>query len=188
MPGSAGDAVKLAMLVFSLGIDTLSVAVALGISGIGRANRLRVGLSFSLFEGVMPLIGLSLGRVSGSLLGGVASFVGIAALFGVGAWMAYESVWRDEDAPFDIDGWSGLIVTSLSVSLDEFAVGFGIGALGLPIVLAVLCIALQAFVLTIVGTALGNRIGERLAERAEALAGIVLAGLALVLLVQQLRG
>jgi putative Mn2+ efflux pump MntP len=39
-----------------------------------------------------------------------------------------------------------------------------------------------------VGTALGNRIGERLAERAEMVAGVVLAGLALVLVVEKLVG
>jgi putative Mn2+ efflux pump MntP len=72
--------------------------------------------------------------------------------------------------------------------MDELAVGFSMGTLGLPIIPAVIVIASQAFVLTFAGTALGNRIGERLTERAELVAGCVLCGLALVLLLENFQG
>lgn len=183
-----GTDLKLALLVLSLGVDTLAVAVGLGISGAGRGNRLRVGASFALFEGGMPLVGFLLGHVVSATLGGLASLLGIAVLLGVGAWMIYEAL-EDEDEPGSaVDTWRGLLLTSLSVSMDELAVGFSMGALGLPILLAVLLIAAQAFLLTFVGTALGNRIGARLAERAELAAGLVLAGLALVLLLGRITG
>jgi len=184
----AGSALKLAILILSLGLDTLAVALALGISGIGRRNRLRVGTSFALFEGGMPLIGFVAGRLVSGAIGDIASLIGIAVLFGVGVWMVYEGVSGEEEANFDIDRWRGLLLTSLSISLDELAIGFSMGALGLPIALTVLLIALQAFVLTLVGTTVGNRIGEELAERAELAAGLVLCGLALVLLGQKLLG
>jgi len=184
----AGSALKLAILILSLGLDTLVVAVALGISGIGRRNRLRVGTSFALFEGGMPLIGFVAGRLVSGAIGDIASLIGIAVLFGVGVWMVYEGVSGEEGANFDIDRWRGLLLTSLSISLDELAIGFSMGALGLPITLTVLLIALQAFVLTLVGTTVGNRIGEELAERAELAAGLVLCGLALVLLGEKLLG
>jgi putative Mn2+ efflux pump MntP len=179
---------KLAVLVFSLGLDTLTVAVSLGIAGIGRRNRFRVGASFATFEGGMPLVGFVAGRLISGATGDIASWVGIVVLFAVGAYMVSESFSGEDEPNFSIDTWRGLLLTSLSVSLDELAIGFSMGALGLPIVLAVVLIAAQAFLLTFVGTALGNRIGERLAERAEMVAGVVLAGLALVLVVEKLVG
>ena len=179
---------KLGVLVLSLGLDTLTVAVGLGISGIGRRNRLHVGASFALFEGGMPLVGFLLGKAISGVLGDIASYAGIAVLFAVGGWMVYESLSGEEEASFDVENWRGLVLTSVSVSLDELAIGFSMGALGLPIALAVVLIASQAFVLTFIGTALGNRIGKRLAEHAGLVAGIVLAGLAAVLLAEKVVG
>lgn len=179
---------KLAALVLSLGVDTATVAVSLGIAGIGRRNRVRVGASFALFEGAMPLVGFLAGRLIGGVMGDISSWVGILVLFGVGAYMAAESLSDRDEAILNIDTWSGLLLTSLSVSLDELAIGFSMGALGLPIAPAVILISAQAFILTFVGTALGNRIGERLAERAEFVAGAVLAALAVGLVVEKLAG
>jgi putative Mn2+ efflux pump MntP len=188
MSSDLGTDFKLAVLVLSLGLDTLTVAVSLGIAGIGRRNRVRVGASFALFEGGMPLVGFVAGRLISGAIGDIASWVGIVVLFSVGVYMVYESVAGEDEANFNIDTWRGLVLTSLSVSMDELAIGFSMGALGLSIVLAVMLIAAQAFILTFAGTALGNRIGERLAERAESVAGVVLAGLAVVLVVEKLVG
>jgi manganese efflux pump family protein len=179
---------KLGVLVLSLGLDTLTVAVGLGMSGVGHSDRLRVGASFALFEGGMPLVGFVIGRGAGGVLGDAASLMGIVVLFGVGAWMVYEAIAGDEKAHVDVEDWRGLVLTSISVSLDELAIGFGMGALGLPILVTVILIAAHAFVLTLVGTAVGNRIGERLAERAELAAGLVLCGLAVVLLGEKVIG
>jgi putative Mn2+ efflux pump MntP len=188
MPHDTATLLKIALLVLSLGLDTFTVAVALGIAGIGRRNRLRVGASFALFEGGMPLVGFIAGRFISGALGTVASLVGIVVLFGAGVWMVYESLAGDEDLDLQVDSWRSLALTSLSVSLDELAIGFSMGALGLPIGITVALIAAQAFTLTLLGTALGNRVGEELAERAERVAGLVLCGLAVGLLAERLAG
>ena len=188
MPHDLSTNLKLAVLVLSLGLDTLTVAVSLGIAGIGRSNRVRVGVSFALFEGGMPLVGFLFGRIINGVVGDIAAWVGIIVLFAVGTYMVFEFITGEVEPNFTIDTWRGLLLTSLSVSLDELAIGFSMGALGLPIVLAVILIAVQAFFLTFVGTTFGNKIGERLAERADLVAGVVLAGLALVLVVEKLAG
>jgi putative Mn2+ efflux pump MntP len=185
---SFATGVKLALLVFSLGLDTLAVAVALGMSGIGRQNRLRAATSFALFEGVMPLAGFFIGRGASGAAGDVASIAGIVVLFGVGAWTIQESLRGDDEREPAVESIGGLILTSLSVSMDELAVGFSMGALGLPILLTVILIAAQAFLVTLIGAAAGQRIGEHVAERGEMLAGVVLCGLALVLAVERLHG
>jgi manganese efflux pump family protein len=180
-----GTAVKLALLVLSLGLDTFAVAVALGISGIGGRTRLRAAAGFALFEGLMPLVGFFLGTAISGVEAEIAAVAGIVVLFGVGAWMIWESISGEEDREPAVETLGGLVLTSLSVSMDELAVGFSMGALGLPAGPAVALIAAQAFLITLLGTAVGNRIGEHVAERGETVAGVVLCGLALVLAVQE---
>ncbi len=71
---------------------------------------------------------------------------------------------------------------SLSVSLDELAIGFSLGLLHVPVLLAAAIIAAQAFVVTMVGKALGRIVGTVVAERAEMLSGLMLTVLACFLL------
>lgn len=188
MPHDTTTAIKLALLVLSLGLDTFTVAVALGMSGIGGTTRVRAGASFALFEGVMPLAGFGLGQMVSSAAGQAASSLGLLILFGAGVWVLYESMSGSESANMRVDNWKALAVTSLAVSLDELAVGFSMGALGLPIVLSAILIATQAFVVTLIGTTIGRYLADTLAERAGTAAGIVLCSLALVLAAQKVAG
>jgi putative Mn2+ efflux pump MntP len=54
-----------------------------------------------------------------------------------------------------------LLTVAVSVSLDELAVGFSFGLPHIPILLAVALIALQAFILTLVGTTLARSSEKR---------------------------
>lgn len=172
-------------LFLSLGLDTFAVAVGLGISGLGRRDQLRYGTAFALAEGTMPLVGFLLGQVVAIAVGDVASYVAIALLFGVGLYTIWEATHEDERT-YEGASLGRLGVMALSVSLDELAVGFSIGLLHVPIALAVIYIAAQAFAVTMLGTALGRFLGERVAEGAELLSGVVLSLLAVVLLGEKL--
>jgi putative Mn2+ efflux pump MntP len=79
-----------------------------------------------------------------------------------------------------------LIVIGLSVSLDELAIGFTLGLLGVPVLPALVAIGTQAFVASQVGFRLGGSLSGRFREVAERLAGIVLIALACVLLAERL--
>src|SRR5579859_539656 len=65
-------------LFLSLGLDTLAVAVGLGISGLDRRDRIRVGMSFALAEGIMPLVGFLLGDTLARVVGSIAGWVAAA--------------------------------------------------------------------------------------------------------------
>jgi manganese efflux pump family protein len=171
-----------AVLFLSLGLDTLGVAIGLGISGLSRRQRLRFGVGFALAEGIMPLVGFLLGKALAQAAGNVASYLAIALLLAVGLYMLRESTKSKREAQYEADTFLRLAVVAASVSMDELAVGFSLGLLGVPILLAALYIGLQAFVVTLVGTAIGRRVGELFAERAEMVAGIALTLLAFFLL------
>jgi len=179
------------ILFGSLGLDTLAVALGVGISGLPRERWLRLGLTFAAFEGGMPVAGLLIGRFFGPNLGGVAPYLAAGLLLIIGILAIREARQDDNgiDKAFEASlSGRALLLTGFSIGLDELAVGFSLGVLGVALGPALGYIAIQAFVLTIAGLFLGERIGGRLGERAELAAGIALTLLAVALIVNEATG
>lgn len=178
---------KLFLFVLPLGLDTFAVSAALGMRGLPGRQRLRVSLLMSGFEMAMPVIGLLIGRGVGQAVGGVADYVAIAVLVGVGIWMLIENEGAEEEKVGQLAAGRGFAVLALglSISLDELAMGFTIGLLHLSIVLAVILIGAQAFVVAQLGLRLGSRLGQTAREAAENVAGIALVGLAVLVLAEK---
>lgn len=183
-----------AIIFVSLGLDTLAVALGLGLSGLPRDRWLRVGLTFAVFEGLMPVVGLLIGQGLGAALGAIATYVAAGILVVIGGLEIKEAILDndDDDAVSDLSPAAEkkrpLLLTGLSVSLDELAVGFALGVLHVPLGPALAYIAVQAFALTFVGLLIGQRLGKRLGERAELAAGVVLALLGVAIFVSEITG
>lgn len=180
---------KLLAFVLPLGLDSFAVAAALGASQVTTAwQRLRISLVFVIFEGGMPLIGLALGSALAHGIGHIADYLAAAAVIGIGIWMLLARDKDEEDKAGRIMTSRGLALVGLgiSISLDELAIGFGIGLARLPVGVVIAAIALQAFVAAQLGLALGAKIAERWRERAERVAGIALILLGAYLIAQQL--
>jgi putative Mn2+ efflux pump MntP len=188
--GDHGSVLRIAALVLPLGLDTFAVAAAMSVAQLTASQRLRLSVLFAAFEGGMPLVGLIIGAGLGRLIGGLADYLAIAALAGLGAYMLRSEGEQDEPlmALFARAHGIGIVGLGLSVSLDELAIGFTIGLLRVPLVPAVLLIAAQAFIVSQVGFALGGRVAEAVREGAERLAGAVLIALAVLLLLSKLVG
>jgi len=175
-----GSALKIAALVVPLGLDTLAVAIVLGIAGFPTHQRLRLSLFFAGFETAMPLIGVALGAPLGEAIGGVANYCAAAVIGALGLYMLLQ---RSEEAEGERllamtkrGLWSATALGA-SISLDGLAIGFSAGLLDLPIVPMAVAIGLQAFVVTHIGVRVGVRVGERTREAAERLAGAALIAL-----------
>lgn len=183
-----------AVIFFSLGLDTLAVSLSLGLSGLPRSRWARVGLTFALFEGLMPVIGLLIGQRLGTFFGDIAEYIAAGILIVIGALEIKEAFTDDDDDDESLaltptgEQQRPLVLVGLSVSLDELAVGFALGVLHVALGLALAYIAVQAFALTFVGLLIGRRLGRRFGERAELAAGIVLALLGVALLVSAITG
>jgi putative Mn2+ efflux pump MntP len=180
---------RVVALVLPLSLDTFAIAAALGMTRLTVAQRVRFGLLFAAFEGGMPVIGLLVGAGLGRVIGGLSEYVAIVALAGLGFYILFG---RDEDDErvkrLVASTGTAMIVLGLSVSLDELAIGFGLGLLNVPIVPAIVLIAAQAFIVSQVGFAIGGRIGEATREGAEKVAGAALILIAAALLVAKILG
>ncbi len=190
---------RLLPLIFSLGLDTLALSIALGLAPLPSRTRLRLALTFAAAEGLMPAVGLLMGRPVGQAIGGWAVYIAGILLIATGLWLLREAMGEDDDDD-DGGGEQGKILSAasarglplvgiaLSISLDELAMGFSFGVLRLPVVPALIAIALQALVVSIAGQWLGQHVGGALGERAEMAAGVVLCLLGLGFIGARLLG
>ena len=170
---------RIATFVIPLGFDTFAVAVALGLRGL---HPLRPALLFALFETAMPLIGILVGRYVGLRFGILAVYIGAIILIGIGIHTLRETLERNkETVSLSFESLRGILLAGLGISTDEIAMGFPLGALGLPIVAVLAAIAVQAFFATVIGILTGHRIGTALGRRTSRIAGLA-AGVAFLLL------
>jgi putative Mn2+ efflux pump MntP len=179
---------KLIALIVPLGLDTLGVALALGVAGFPTHRRTQLSLWFATFEAGMPLIGIALGAPLGRAIGSTADYFAIALIAALGIYMliADEAENPDRLLSMSQQGFLGATALGISISLDELAIGFSAGLLRFPVVAMVIAIAVQAFVVTQIGVRIGARAGANMREAAEKLAGVALLALGAVLLIERI--
>jgi putative Mn2+ efflux pump MntP len=175
-------------LILPLALDTFAVSAAVGLTNPTRRDRLRLSGVFALFEGGAPAIGILVGGPLGAALGAIADYLAIAILIGFGAFILLRSEDGENERASRMVSARGpaLILIGLSVSLDELAIGFSLGLLGVPVLPFLAAIAAQAFAASQLGFRLGASLSERLFENAERLAGIALIALGAILLAERL--
>jgi manganese efflux pump family protein len=75
------------------------------------------------------------------------------------------------------------VLLAVALSLDNLAVGLGLGLLQTPVIVAAIFMGACSLVLTIIGLELGRQLGARVGERSELFSGIVLVAAGLFVLV-----
>jgi putative Mn2+ efflux pump MntP len=177
--------------VLPLGLDSFAVAAAVGAAGtLPVAARWRIAALFVVFEAGMPLVGLALGAPLARAIGPVANYIAAAAVVAIGLWMLLHDEGDDEEKAERLVTARGVALLGLgvSISLDELAIGFGLGLAHLPLAPVIVGIAAQALIAAHLGLWLGALVAERFREAAERLAGVVLVVMGIVLAVEQLLG
>jgi putative Mn2+ efflux pump MntP len=190
--------VKLVLVVMPLGLDTFALSTILGILPMPLHARIRTTITFAIAEGIMPAVGLLIGLPVGAAIGKWSGYLAGALILAVGLWMWYKERHEDNEDDDTAEGeaaqiakmatkagW-GLIGLALSISLDELAVGFSFGVLGLPLVPVLLLIALQALLVSFAGQWIGRRLGKNIGSYAEKLVGPLFCALGIWFIVAQL--
>jgi manganese efflux pump family protein len=166
---------KVLAVALALALDVFAVSVGVGVRGVSRGTKIRIGIAFACAEIVMNVVGAGLGLAVGKLIGGVAGYIGFAALIGLGIYMMKESRSElSEGAGLDLSRGSGLLIAALSISLDSLGIGFSILYIGVPLVESLVVIGVVSICATTLGLALGQHIGARAGGNAAFLGGLLL--------------
>jgi putative Mn2+ efflux pump MntP len=180
----------LLLVAVSLGLSNFAAAVSLGVAGVDARTRLRVTVIFGLFEAGMPVIGLLAGERVATQLGPASRWIGGGLLVGVGLYGLVASLRarRAESArrapaarPAVPVGHLRLWLSGLALSLDNLAVGFGLGAYRVPVLAGAVIIGAVSVALSLVGLELGARLGGWAGRRADQLGGVILIAVGAVI-------
>ena len=155
--------VPMLLLGFSAGLSNFGGAVGLGVLPLTMRHRLQIIGSFLAMEILMPVIGLLLGnRLAGSIGTKGNLFAGVV-LVGIGGYTLLETRREAKDLKIPVRTRTILLLAT-ALSLDNLAIGMGLGLLGAPIVLAAGFMGFSSLVLTLVGLELGAVSGIALAS------------------------
>jgi manganese efflux pump family protein len=186
MPSEHITIIKIIAVAIAIGLDVFALSVGVGIGSNQWSVRVRLGVAFATAEITMQVIGYELGTGAGALLGEVAEWLGFGLLALVGAFMIRESYKHESEPSFDLTRGVGLLLASLSISLDSLGVGFALPATGIPLVPLLITVSITTSAFTFTGLAFGQRVGERYEHDAQRTAGGILILLAVLFSIQHL--
>jgi putative Mn2+ efflux pump MntP len=173
--------VELLVLGLVLSLDNFRASIALGTLPFSRRRAVQVALTFGLWDGVAPLVGLLIGRYLNEPIGRIADYVGPAVMGVYGLYLLVRSV--RAEAPDELDHPWVLFGIPLSLSVDNLIAGTSLGLLGFSPVLSATIFAAITAVMSFVGLCLGRLVGHFIRIRADLLSGIALVVMAVVLAV-----
>jgi len=181
MTAFAGEMVTLMLMALALGMDAFSVGLGMGMLSLRLKQIFIIGLTVGIFHVWMPLIGIVAGKFLSEQYGTIATYAGGILLILLGGQMFLASIREEESRSLEPVG-TGLLLFSLSVSLDSLSVGLSLGIFGAKTVMAVILFGVSATLLTWLGLILGKKIQGWLGKYSEALGGCILIGFGLRLL------
>jgi manganese efflux pump family protein len=165
----------LLLVSVSLGMDNFAAAIAIGLSGVDRRLRLRIALSFGLFEAGMPILGLLIGRHAASTLGSYADLIAGFLVIATGLYSLFSALRGDLQPITAASPPTGrLIITGFALSFDNLVVGFALGAYNVSLVVAAVVIGVVSIAMSLAGLELGARLGEHVLRGSDLLAGVIL--------------
>ncbi|PWJ02686.1 hypothetical protein DKG34_36875 [Streptomyces sp. NWU49] len=163
---------EILVLGFVLSLDNFRVSIALGTVPFGLKRAVQVALAFGLWDAIMPLVGLLIGRQIGELVGGVADLVGAAALGGYGLYLVISALRNPE--PDELDHPWALFGIPLTLSLDNLVAGASLGILGLSPWFSAAVFGAMTVVMSLIGLRLGRAAARFIRIRSDLLSGVTL--------------
>ena len=175
----------LLLVAASVGLSNLAAAIGIGFGGVTTWTRLRVALTFGVFEAGMPIVGLVVGAGLASGIGHAARWIGAAVLIVIGIVTVIQA-WRQpaeaaRGQPPRTDSWGRLLVSAFALSLDNLAAGFALGTLHVGVAEGAIVIGVVSVLMSLAGLELGSRIGAAAGRRGEQIGGAILVAVGVAL-------
>lgn len=174
------------LLLTSLGLslDACAVSVALSLRYKSKVRLGTAAFAFALFQALMPLLGYLVGLPFEGWVEPIDHWVAFLLLGGLGLKMLLE---KEGNSKSSQSLSVGLIASlALATSLDAFAVGIGLHALGWNLLPSVACIGGVTLLLCLFGMIAGRYLHSSHTDRIEKIGGLVLIGLGIKILIEHL--
>ncbi|MDU2063816.1 MAG: manganese efflux pump [Sporomusaceae bacterium] len=162
------------LLSIALGADLFSVAVPIGMQGLEKERIFFSSVVFACFHIFMIWAGYFFGHLLGDVLTAQASAFGATILILLGCNMLWEQKQGKEMRSCRLRG-GALVSLAVSVSLDAFVAGIGLGILEVNLLFFSLILGLTIFVISFCGFTLGDKLGAFVGRYAPVLGGLLLA-------------
>ena len=180
-------------LGISLAMDAFSVSITNGMqcTRFKFRNALADGVTFGIFQALMPLIGLFLGLSCLKYIEPIDHWIAFILLGGIGLNMIRGALKKEEEEdcasnPFQL---KNLLIQGIATSIDALAVGVGFSAelsgYGEGIFTAAI-IGIATAIISTIGAYIGKLFGGLLKQKAEIFGGAVLIAIGLKILIEHL--
>lgn len=176
------------LIALSLAIDAFSVSVSHGLATnyLRKSNALKLGISFGLFQAIMPILGWLAGVSIIHFISGFDHWIAFGLLCFVGGRMIYESTKKGSEKLINSLSVGTLLMLSIATSIDALAVGMSLSFLNVPIVTPAIIIGVVTFSLSFLGVYIGYRFGHSFGNKVEVLGGVILIVIGLRILIEHM--
>lgn len=185
---------ELSIIAVGLSMDAFAVSICKGLSLRKLSLRacLLVGLYFGLFQGLMPLLGYTVGSYFADYIIAIDHWIAFFLLGVIGINMIKES--RGSDCGDEGCGSGAekplsaklMLPLAVATSIDALAVGVSFAFLKVNILPAVAFIGIITFSLSAAGVSIGNLFGSRFKSKAEFAGGLILIVMGIKILLDHL--
>lgn len=169
------------LLGFCLATDAFAVSITNGICSckITKRNIFATAITFGAFQGIMPVLGYTLGNSFTDVISRYQHFIALFLLSAIGLNMIVDAV-KDVKHPDgecvskSIFTAKNLIIQGIATSIDALAVGVSLAAIDANITTTSILIGIITFLCCALGVYIGRKFGVLLGIRAKFGGGILL--------------
>lgn len=182
---------SIVLIAVALAMDAFGVSISSGIAIAKMRIRhaLVIASFFGIFQGVMPLLGWSAGQGVKVYVATWDHWIAFFLLVAIGVKMIYEAFkTKGIEKRFDALYIYVLFVLAIATSIDALAVGLTLSLVDMSIMYPVLIIGAVTFIMSFVGTYIGAFFGHLFENKVEILAGLLLIGIGVKILIQHTLG
>lgn len=177
------------LIALGLSMDAFAVSVTSGttITHDRLKSALTAALFFGTFQAFMPVIGWFGGLEFSDFVIGYDHWIAFSLLALIGGKMIHESVTTDPcERVENLLNLRVLTCLAVATSIDALAVGVNFAFLDISIIVPVAVIGIVTFTLSFLGVYIGNRFISIFENRIEIVGGLILIGIGIKILLEDL--
>ncbi len=178
--------IAILLMSIALSMDAFAVSITKGMTIRNAKIKLafKIALFFGIFQGIMPLIGWSIGISFESYIKAYDHWIALILLSFLGFKMIFESIKNKSEKNNELSmdfkkcytniTTKDLIMLSIATSIDALVVGISFTFLNKNIVFVVFLISITTFIFCFIGVLIGKKIGPIFKNYSEIMGGVIL--------------